>query len=74
MNGSWRKLGDREEQKWKNFKAREGQLRDLRMREASSVVRVGERDERYCERSVKGLVWDWDWDLVRMCVTLQMSW
>lgn len=72
MNGSWRKLGDREEQKWKNFKAREGQFRDLRMREASLVVRVGERDERYCERSAKGL--DWNWDLVRMCVTLQMSW
>lgn len=70
MKASWRKLGEREGQKWKNFKAREGQFRDLRMREASAVVRIGEREETYSERPRKGT----DLDLVRMCVTLQMSW
>lgn len=70
MKGSWRKLGERDGQKWKNLNAREGQFRDLRMREASVVVSVGEREDRYWERSRKGS----DGDLVRICVALQMRW
>lgn len=54
MKESWRKLGEREGQKWKNLRAREGFLSDLRISEASRGVREMERDWRYSERSENG--------------------
>lgn len=47
MKASWRKSGEMEGQSWKNLKAREGEFRDLRMRETSVGVMVGEMEERY---------------------------
>ena len=40
MKASWRKLGKWEGQKWKNLRERWGELRDLRINDASAGVRA----------------------------------
>lgn len=54
MKESWRKLGEIEGQKWKNWRARRGWFRDLRISEASAGVREMERELRKSARSEKG--------------------
>ena len=46
MKQSWWKSGERDGQKWKNLRAREGEFRDLRISEASLGVRETEKAER----------------------------
>lgn len=76
MKASWRKSGEMVGLSWKNLKAREGEFRDLRMRETSEGVMEGEMEERYWARSLNGsengdfMRLDW----VRIWVALQMRW
>lgn len=54
MNTSCLNLGIVKGQKWKNWSARFSDERDLRISEASEVVRVRFRVLKYSERSRKG--------------------
>lgn len=53
MKELWRKLGIFEGQKWKNFKANVGDLRDLRISEISEGVRLTLKVSRYSAISWK---------------------
>lgn len=54
MNTSCLNLGMVKGQNWKNWRARVSEERDLRISEASEVVRVRFRVLKYSERSRKG--------------------
>lgn len=53
MKELWRKLGICEAQKWKNFRAKVGDLRDLRTSETSEGVRSSFKFWRYSDSSRK---------------------